>query len=147
MAMDITRWDPWKDLRDEIDRVFDSFFGRYPAISKEQEGYFVPAIDVEETEKEYIVKAELPGLSKDDIKISLRDNSITIYGERKKEKEEKGKTYHRVEMVYGKFSRTIELPEEIVPDKAKAEYKNGILTVTLPKSEKAKPKEIEIEIK
>ncbi len=146
MAMDITRWDPWKDLRDEIDRVFDSFFGRYP-VSSEHEGYYVPAIDVEETENEYIVKAELPGLKKDDIKISLREDSITISGERKKEKEEKGKTYHRVEMAYGKFVRTIQLPEEIQPDKAKAEYKNGILTVTLPKSEKAKPKEIEIEIK
>ena len=147
MAMDITRWDPWKDLRDEIDRVFDSFFGRYPAVPSEHEGYFIPAIDVEETENEYIVKAELPGLSKEDIKISLRPDSITISGERKKEKEEKGKTYHRVEMLYGKFARTIQLPEEIQPDKAKAEYKNGILTVILPKSEKSKPKEIEIEIK
>ncbi len=147
MAMDITRWDPWKDLRDEIDRVFDSFFGRYPTVSGEHKVYFIPAIDVEETENEYIVKAELPGLSKEDIKISLRENSVTISGERKKEKEEKGKTYHRVEMVYGKFARTIQLPDEIQPDKAKAEYKNGILTITLPKSEKSKPREIEIEIK
>ncbi len=146
MAMDITRWDPWKDLREEIDRVFDSFFGRYPAIP-EQEGYFIPAIDVEETDNEYIVKAELPGLKKEDIKISVRGDSITISGERKREKEEKGKTYHRIEMAYGKFVRTIQLPDEIQPDKAKAEYKDGILIITLPKSEKSKPKEIEIEIK
>ncbi|MEO0230510.1 MAG: Hsp20/alpha crystallin family protein [candidate division WOR-3 bacterium] len=148
MVRDIMRWDPFKEissLRDEIDRLFDSFFGRQTSIAS-TEGFWVPAIDVEETENDYIVKAELPGLKKEDIKLCVTDDSLTISGERKMEKEEKGKTYHRIEMNYGRFERTIRFPSEVVPDKAKASYKDGILTVTIPKTEKAKAKELEIQI-
>lgn len=149
MTRELSRWDPFKELaslRDEIEKVFDSFFGRTPHLI-EREGYWVPAIDIEETDNEYIVKAELPGMKKEDIKISLTEDSLTISGERKMEKEEKGKTYHRVEMSYGKFQRSISFPSEVKPEEAKATYKDGILTITIPKSEKAKPKEIEIEVK
>ncbi len=147
--MDITRWDPLRDitnLRDEIDRLFDSFFGRTPAMV-EREMMWYPAINLEETEDKFIVKAELPGMSKEDIKVQVTEDGILISGERKFEKEEKGKTYHRVEMAYGKFQRAIAFPAPVEPDKAKASYKDGILVIEVPKSEKAKPKEIEIEIK
>ncbi len=146
---DIIRWDPFKEiatLRDEVERVFDTFFGRRGLLA-ERDLAFVPAIDVEETDNEFIVKAELPGMEKKDIKISLTEDTLTISGERKREKEEKNKTYHRIEMAYGKFSRTIEFPCEVDPQKAKAVYKNGVLTVRIPKSEKSKPREIEIEVK
>ncbi len=149
MAMDIARWDPFKEisnLREEIDRIFDSFVGRVPATA-EREYTWLPAINLEETDDEFIVKVELPGMKKEDVKISVSEDALTISGERKMEKEEKGKTYHRVEMAYGKFQRTITFPVEVKPDKAKATYKDGILTITVPKSEKARPREIEIEIK
>ncbi len=146
MSMDMIKWEPMKDLRDEIDRVFDTFFGRMPAIS-EKEGFWMPSVDVEETDSSYIVRADLPGMEKNDIKIALTEDTLSIKGERKMKKEEKGKTYHRIETSYGKFQRTITLPAEIKPDEAKAEYKNGVLTINLPKSEKSKPKEIEIEVK
>lgn len=146
---DIIRWDPFRELatlRDEMERLFDTFFGRRSALM-EREYTYVPAVDVEETDNEFIVRAELPGMDKKNIKISLSEDAITISGERKRHKEEKSKTYHRIEMAYGKFTRTIEFPCEVDPASAKAVYKNGILTITVPKSEKAKPKEIEIEVK
>lgn len=148
MVRDLIRWDPFKEissLREEIDRLFDTFFGRQTSMVS-GEAFWVPAVDVEETESEYIVKAELPGLKKEDIKISITDDTLTISGERKMQKEEKGKTYHRIEMNYGKFERTIRFPSEVLPDKAKASYKDGILSITIPKSEKAKAKELEIQI-
>ena len=147
MAREIARWDPFKELatlRDEVDRLFDTFFGRLPTIEIDKR--WVPAINLEETEDEYIVSAELPGMNKDDIKVKVTEDGITISGERKMEKEEKGKTYHRIEMTYGSFKRTISFPDEVVPDKAKATYKDGILRVTVPKSQKSKPKEVEIKL-
>lgn len=147
MVRDIMRWDPFREistLRDEVDRLFDAFFGKQ--MERMREELWAPAINVEETENEFIVKAELPGLKKEDIKLSLTEDGLVIFGERKFEKEEKGKTYHRIEMNYGKFERSVRFPVEVIPDKAKATYKDGILTVTVPKSEKSKAKEIEIEI-
>ncbi|MDI6851344.1 MAG: Hsp20/alpha crystallin family protein [bacterium] len=150
MVRDLMRWDPFREiasLREEVDRLFDTFFGRQAEkMIREREAFWVPAVDIEETENEFIVKAELPGLKKDEVKLSITEDTLTISGERKMEKEEKGKTYHRIEMNYGKFERTVRFPTEVVPDKAKASYKDGILTITVPKSEKAKSKEIEIEI-
>ncbi len=148
--MELVRWDPFKEissLRDEIDRLFDSFFGRIPAVPSEREVAWHPAINLEETEDKFIVKAELPGLKKDDIKVQVTEDGLIISGERKFEREEKGKTYHRIEMAYGKFQRMISFPAQVKPEGAKATYKDGILTVEIPKSEKARPKEIEIEIK
>jgi len=145
---EITRWDPFKEissLREEIDRLFDSFFGRRSLIS-ERESVFTPAVDVEETESSFIIRAEVPGMKKEDIKVTIDENGLTISGERKREKEEKGKTYHRVEISYGKFKRYIPFPKEVEPDKAKAKCKDGILEIEVPKSEKAKPKEIEIKV-
>ena len=98
---------------------------------------WAPAVDITEDDKEYLVKAELPGMKKEDVKVSVENGVVSICGERKFEKEEKTKKYHRVERSYGKFERSFTLPELADPAKVKAEYKEGVLTVHLPKSEKA----------
>jgi HSP20 family protein len=105
-----------------------------------------PLVDISEDEKEYLVKAELPDIKKEDIKLSVHDNVLSISGERKYEKEEKGKKYHRVERTYGSFLRSFTLPEDADASKIAAESKDGILKVHLPKSEKAKPKSIEVKV-
>lgn len=144
----LRRWDPFRELvslRDDMDRLFYTFFGR--PLSEEAEGIWAPVIDLEEDNGNFIVKAEVPGLRKEDIKIAVRGNLLTVSGERKQESESKGKTFHRVERAYGKFTRTITLPNEVEADKVKAAYKDGLLQITLPKPEAMKPKEIEIEVK
>jgi HSP20 family protein len=146
-AKHLGRRDPFRELinlRDDMDRLFDTFFGRTP---QEADGFWSPTIDIEEDSENYCVKAELPGMKKDDIKISVRGNLITLSGERKHTSEMKMKTFHRIERSYGKFSRTITLPSDVDSDTVKATYKDGILTVILPKPESTKPKEIEVEIK
>lgn len=145
MAKHLTPWDPFREivsLRDELDRLFDSVFGRFPR--ERGESYWTPSLDIEETEDTIIVRVELPGMSKDDIKVNLSGDTLTISGERKQEMEKKSKTYYRIERSYGKFQRTVTLPAEVEGDKAKASYRNGILELTLPKSAKSKAREITI---
>ncbi|MGB9720868.1 MAG: Hsp20/alpha crystallin family protein [bacterium] len=144
----IRKWDPFRELmslREDMDRLFNTFFGKH--MVEQTEGIWVPVIDIEEDNDNFIVKAELPGLKKEDVKIAVRGNLLTVSGERKQEEETRNKTYHRIERSYGKFSRTISLPSEIDANKIKAVYKDGILHITLPKPETMKPKEIEVEIK
>ena len=105
-----------------------------------------PLVDITEDEKEYLIKAEVPEIKKEDIKLLVQDNVLTISGERKSEKEEKGKKYHRVERTFGSFMRSFTLPEDADGSKVAAEYKDGMLNVRLPKSEKAKPKSIEVKV-
>jgi len=105
-----------------------------------------PLVDISEDEKEYVIKAEIPEIKKEDVKLMVQDNVLTISGERKSEKEEKGKKYHRVERTYGSFLRSFTLPEDADGSKVAAEYKDGMLNVRLPKSEKAKPKSIEVKV-
>jgi HSP20 family protein len=105
-----------------------------------------PLVDITEDEKEYLVKAELPEMKKEAIKINLHDDVLSISGDRQYEKEEKGKKYHRVERAYGSFMRSFTLPEDADGSKVNAEYKDGLLKVHLPKSEKAKPKAIEVKV-
>jgi HSP20 family protein len=109
-----------------------------------EERTFAPAFDVSETKKELIVEAEVPGMDKKDIRINLSNGVLTIQGEKKHEKKEEKENYHRLERRYGAFSRTMRLPVEVDPDKVDATYKNGLLTVTLPKSEAVEPKKIEV---
>jgi len=140
--------DPLKEvtnLRDDMDRFFDSFFERYP--KERSEGFWAPTLDIEEDKDNFMVNVELPGMKKEDIKISLSGETLTISGERRYESEEKGKTYFRLERAYGKFQRTLNLPAEVDANRTKASYQNGILTLTMPKSERAKAKEIAIEVK
>jgi HSP20 family protein len=144
----IKKWEPFKELvtlRDDMDRFFNSFFGR--SLGTDYDGVWAPVIDIEEDKDNFIVKAELPGMKKEDIKISVRSNILALAGERKYGSDEKTKTFHRIERAYGKFVRTITLPNEVDGDKVKAAYQDGILTITLPKPETMKPKEVEIEIK
>jgi HSP20 family protein len=110
------------------------------------DGLFAPAIDVAEEKDNYVVKAELPGLSKDDVSVTLEDNYLTIRGEKKPESEDKGANYHHKERTYGSFSRTIGLPTTVDAQKISAQFKDGVLQVTLPKSEAAKPKQIEVKV-
>jgi len=148
--MDIMKWDPFRDMvsiRDEIDRLFDGFFGKMPARKADMEGIWAPLVDVEEDKENILVRAELPGMKKEDIKISVSEGRLHIAGERSREKEEKEGTYHRIERAYGRFERVLPLPVEVEAGKTKATYKDGMLEVRLPKAEKAKPKEIGIEVK
>jgi HSP20 family protein len=107
---------------------------------------WTPSVDISETEGEYQIKAEIPDVKKEDVKVTLEDGVLTIQGERKYEKEEKGKKYHRIERSYGSFVRTFSLPDVIDEEKVKAEFKDGVLNLHLPKSEKAKPKAIDVKV-
>lgn len=144
------RWDPFKEL-EEMEKRLATLFGRVPLRSEgEKEALTVaewsPLVDITEDEKEYLINAELPEVKKEDVKLTIRDNVLSISGERKYEKEEKGKKYHRMERAYGSFMRSFALPEDADGSKVSAEYKDGVLKVHLPKSEKAKPKAIEVKV-
>ena len=145
----LSKWNPFREL-DEIQNRLSSLFGRTPVRGLGEEAMTVsewtPLVDITEDDKEYLIKAELPEIKKEDVKLTVQDNVLAISGERKYEKEEKDEKYHRVERAYGRFSRSFTLPEDADGSKVAAEYKDGILTVHLPKSEKAKPKSIDVKV-
>lgn len=128
--------DPVLSIQREMNRLFQDFFEIEPSGRREFSVY--PEIDVKETEKEIKVSAELPGLEEKDIEVLLAADSLTIKGEKKHEHEEKGQSYYRSERRYGSFSRVIPLSGEIEADKAEAKFKNGVLYITVPKTEKAR---------
>ncbi|HEU6447541.1 MAG TPA: Hsp20/alpha crystallin family protein [Verrucomicrobiae bacterium] len=133
------------DLREEIDRFFESPLN---GLSRAQQffGEWAPALDVFEDKENFVVKAELPGMKREEIDVSLHDGNLVISGERKSEtKSEESQTHHS-ERFYGRFERSVALPAAIAVDKVKADYKDGILTVTLPKTEEAKPKKIDVSV-
>jgi HSP20 family protein len=135
-----------------MEKRLSTIFGRPPiaASGEKKEAMAVaewsPLVDISEDDKGYVVKAELPEMKKEEIKINVLDDVLSISGERKYEKEEKGKKYHRVERAYGSFMRSFTLPEDADGSKVSAEYKDGVLNVRLPKSEKARPKSIEVKV-
>ena len=147
----LSRWSPLKEL-EEMEKRLSTIFGKAPSTtsSEKKEALAVaewsPLVDITEDEKEYVVKAEIPEMKKEDIKLNVADDVLSITGERKYEKEEKGKKYHRVERAYGSFMRSFTLPEDADGSKVSAEYKDGLLKVHIPKSEKAKPKTTEVKI-
>ena len=148
--MSLVKWSPMRGLRvfdDEGGRWFDDFFQPVIRGLGKQEGHWSPAVDVTESPTEFAVKAELPGMKQEDIKVTLLDQNLTISGERKIEKEEKDKNYHRIERSYGSFQRSFHLPSRIDGAKIKAAYKDGILEVKLPKAVDAREKEIAVEVK
>jgi HSP20 family protein len=154
MAWELTTWKPFREvapfrdferMRRNMDRLWDSFFER-GVRGADEDGEWLPSLDVAETKDEIVVKAEVPGMDAKDIDISLSDGLLTIKGEKKQEREEKEENYHLVERSYGAFTRSIRLPKEVQSDKISASYKNGVLKVTLPKSEEAKKKEIKIKV-
>lgn len=137
---------PW-GLYSGVERLFDDFFGvsrdlGMPASLRS----WAPAVDIEETEADYRLKAELPGLKKEDVKISVEDNVLTLSGERKEEKSEKNRKVHRLERSYGSFVRSFSLPSSIAADKVTAAYKDGVLEIVVPKKEEAKPRQVDIKI-
>lgn len=147
----LTRWSPWKEL-EEMEKRLSTLFGRSPMSGggEKKEAISVtewsPLVDITEDDKEYVVKAEIPEMKKEDIKINVHDDVLTVSGERRYEKDEKGKKFHRVERAYGSFMRSFALPEDADGSKISAEYKDGMLKVHLPKSEQAQKKAIEVKI-
>lgn len=143
------RWAPVRDLFDihkEMNKLFDTMLGKYDE-STDLSRVWSPALDLTEDKDNIYVKAEIPGMNKDDIKLEFRDNTLVLSGYKKCEYEDKKEDPHRIEISYGEFKRVIPLPDSIELKKIEATYQDGILKVTLPKSEKAKPKQIEIKIK
>jgi HSP20 family protein len=138
-------------LQREMNRIFDDFFRGWDVAPSELPGggfgFFQPSIDVKQGESEIVVKAELPGLDEKDIEVLLTDAALTIRGEKREEKEEKGKTYYHMERSYGSFNRVIPLPADIDQKKVQAQFKNGVLSITLQKTQEAKAKGKKIPIK
>jgi len=146
-----TLWDPIRELEAMQNRLSSLLGRRLPLLREGGEEDFTvtewsPAVDIAEDDKEYIVKAELPGLNKENIKVSVEGGVLSIAGERKVEKEEKNKKYHRIERSYGSFTRSFTLPDDASGEKVNAEFKDGVLKVHLPKEEKAKSKSVEVKI-
>ncbi len=145
------RWDPMREL-DELQSRLSTLFGRAPLRKNGDKdeamtvAEWAPLVDIVEDENEYLIKAELPEVRKEDLKVTVQDNVLTLTGDRSFEKEEKGKKYHRIERAYGSFARSFSLPEEADAQKVSAEFKEGVLHIRLPKSEKAKPKSIQVKI-
>jgi HSP20 family protein len=145
MAFELTPWRPFRELtaiRDEMNRIWNRFFRE--GTLELFRGEWAPALDVSETKDSIVVKAEIPGMDAKNIDISLSGDILTIKGEKKQEKEEKGENYHLVERSYGSFYRSIRLPHEVQGDKITAKCKDGILKIDMPKSEKTKAIEIKI---
>ncbi len=144
--MTLIRWKPATDVLNGFDGMFDRYL-RGGIFDESVTSAWLPAVDILERENEYTVNIELPGVNKDDVKITVENNVMTVRGEKKMEKESDEKNVHRTERTYGSFQRSFTLPTHVKSDKIEASYNNGILTVTLPKAEEAKPKEIEVKVK
>jgi HSP20 family protein len=147
------RWNPFRDMEDlqrRLSSVFDLSPLRHAALTPSEENITVPewspAVDILEDEKEYLIKVELPEVKKENVKVTVEGGTLTISGERKAEKEEKGRRYHRVERYYGSFDRSFSVPDDADDTKVSAEFKDGVLLVRLAKSEKAHPKQIEVKV-
>jgi HSP20 family protein len=149
MSMSIVRWDPFGDVDTLFNRLAPHF-GRFPRLSLEGDGRKLewrPSTDISETDKEYVIRAELPAVKKEDVHVTVDNGMITITGERKQQKEDKSEKFHRVETFYGSFERSFSLPDDVNADAIRCESKEGILTVHLPKNEtqKQKPKQINVQ--
>ena len=149
MATEVMRWNPFREMnrmRDEMDQMMNTIV---PGIASELSlgrGTWNPAVNIAETDDNYTITAELPGFNKNDFKVTYDNGFLSIRGERKKEKEDKGKEWHRIESYYGSFERSFYLPMPVKSEKIDAQYKDGILTLTLPKIEEKKPKNIEVKV-
>ena len=144
----LIRWEPAREmmtLREAMDRLFDDAFTRPLSLSGNT--WSIPAVDMYQTDHEVVVKAALPGIKADEVQINVTGEVLTLKGETKQENETKEKAYHIREQRWGAFERSLVLPTEVVADKAKADFENGILTITLPKADEVKPKTINIKTK
>lgn len=146
--MAVVKWTPFGDLttfKREIDRLFERFFGELPRLGLSGVGW-IPHLDLTETKDRLTVKVELPGLEAKDLDITISGNTLTLKGEKRQTKEEQDEHHHLLERSYGAFARTVELPATVAAGKVTAAFKNGVLTITLPKTEEAKRKAIPIEV-
>ncbi len=132
------------DLQEDMNRLFSTPFRRGPQSGF---GEYLPSLEVKEDENQFLMHLDIPGMERKDLDISVSGNTLTVKGERKEEESKKGKGYFYSERRYGSFQRSVELPVEVDADKVVANYKDGVLELTLPKSEKAKPKQIKIDVK
>jgi len=150
----LTKWGPFKDWDpvrelDEFQNRLSSFFGEAPSRRGRQEGNFSswsPAVDIIEEDKEFVVKADLPEVKKENIQVTVENGVLNIHGERKFEKEEKNRRFHRSERAYGTFTRSFSLPEGADSTKLRAHFKDGLLEIHMPKSETAQPKQIQVKV-
>ena len=145
--MNLVRWSPWKDmttLQNGINRLFDDPFLRISREDGESLGMLNPSVDLYEMDDNFVIKAELPGVDKDNIAIDVKDRVLTLSGERSHDNEVKEENYYRRERSHGKFQRAFTLPADVDPDKIKAEYKDGVLKIEVPKPEGLKPKQITV---
>jgi len=147
--MNLVRWDPFADVDSLFNRVL-SRSGRWARLASDVGNgnlEWSPSADISETEKEFVIRAELPAVKKEDVQVLLDEGMITIKGERKQQKEDKNEKYHRVESFYGSFERSFSLPDNVKSDAVHCESKDGILTVHIPKAEisKSKPKQISVQ--
>jgi HSP20 family protein len=147
----LTKWNPFREL-DEMQNRLGNFFGGFPNRMGNGNGESVtlpdwsPQVDISEDDQEYLIKADLPEMKKNDVSVVVEDGIVSVSGERKTEKEEKKKKYHRIERSYGSFRRGFLVPEDADASKVAAEFKEGVLKVHLPKSATAKPKAVEVKV-
>lgn len=141
-------FDPWHAFGGRFDSLFDDFLGgrRLPSLIRE-DAYLAPSVEVSETDEELTFQVELPGISKDDVDVSITEDMLVISGEKKQESEKEDKDYHVSERVYGSFRRSFGLPADVDSDKAEAKSDNGVLTIVIPKVAEAKPKSKKVKIK
>ncbi len=148
--MNLVKWDPFREL-EEVSNRLNRVFGRplsriEPNTEMLPMADWMPSADISETDTSYLIKAEIPGVAKEDVKVTIENGMLTIQGERKMEKEEKNKKFHRIERSYGSFMRSFRVPDDADESGVKAEFKDGVLSVTLNKSAKAKPKAINVSV-
>lgn len=147
--MDLIRWEPFEGLgkvQSRINDLFEEAFGRSRLPHAIPSGVWYPPVDILESKDSYLIRAELPGMKKEDFHLEVKDGTLTLSGERKFEEVTNGAEYHRVERVSGKFSRSFYLPQTVKHDAIKATYRDGILEVYVPKAEEAKPKQISVSV-
>ncbi len=146
----LIRWEPAREmmtLREAMDRLFDDALTQPLRLSGNGNAWSVPAIDMYQTDNEVVVKASIPGVKAEEVQINVTGEILTIKGEVRQKEETKEKAYHIREQRWGMFERSVALPTEVIADKARAEFENGVVTITLPKAEEAKPKTITIKTK
>ena len=148
--MALVKWDPFRDiitLRERMDRMFEDSLSRFRMPEEAtMPTFWSPSVDIYETDENIVLKAELPGVDKKEVSVEVKDSTLILKGERKREKEVKEENYHRVERSFGTFMRSFSLPVSVKQDQVKAKFRDGVLEVTLPKAEEAKPKQVKVEV-
>lgn len=145
--MAIIRWDPFRDmvtLREKMNRMFEDVFSGRSEDKELTAGTWAPSVDIFETENELVMTAEIPGIEEKDVEIKVEDNTLSIRGERKFEKETKEENYHRIERSHGSFYRAFTLPSSVDPERIQAEQENGVLKISMPKRQELKPRKVKI---